>query len=511
MFSNLDLKRIQQHGISQEAALKQQNFVNQDKININIIRPAVVADGIFIFDRDTIEAILSNYSERIADKKIVKFVPASGAATRMFKDLFVVMESLSKNKKIDNFEDSVSTFFENLPKFAFFESLKESLKKDGLDIEKLLSEKKYLPILQHLLTEKGLDYGKYPKGLLPFHRYGKGVRTAFEEHLVETAYYAAENDDIARLHFTVSAEHLEAFKNHCQQVVSAYEKQFEVKYEVDFSTQNPSTDTLAFTADNQPFRDGDKKLVFRPGGHGSLIENLNNIDADIVVIKNIDNVTLDIFKYDTTIFKKLLICFLRCLEKRVFEYLDMFDAGACSQEDIAKVEVFFKKILFINLDKAYQRKSLSAKQKYLYRFLNRPMRVCGMVYREDEPGGGPFWVKDSKGEVSLQIVETSEMNLSDPKQKKILERSLFFNPVDAACFIKNHRGEPFNLPDYVDHSRYFVSEKSHEGKVLKAIENPGLWNGAMSDWITVFIAVPSSTFTPVKTVNDLLRDEHVGG
>ena len=509
MFSTLDLKQIQQHGTPQEAAMRQQNIVNQNKINVNIVRPAMPADGVFVFNKEIIDAMLSNYSERIADKKIVKFVPASGAATRMFKELFSAMEELSNDKNFTNFEDSVSTFFENLSKFAFYKPLADSLKKDDLDIEKLLSEKNYLPILQHLLTEKGLNYGKYPKGLLPFHCYGEASRTALEEHLVEAAYYASENDDIARLHFTVSAEHLEAFKNHCQQVVPAYEKQFEVKYEIGFSTQNPSTDTLAFTANNKPFRGKDKKLVFRPGGHGSLIENLNNIDADIVVIKNIDNVMLDRYKRDTTVFKKLLICFLRCLEKRVFEYLEMFDAGACSQEDITKVEVFFQKILFINLDKAYQRKSLSAKQKYLYRFLNRPMRVCGMVYREDEPGGGPFWVRNSKGEVSLQIVETSEINLADPKQERHLKRSFFFNPVDAACFIKNHRGEAFHLPDYVDHSRYFVSEKSHEGKVLKAIENPGLWNGGMSDWITVFIAVPTSTFTPVKAVNDLLRGEHV--
>jgi hypothetical protein len=358
------------------------------------------------------------------------------------------------------------------------------------------------------LTEKGLDYGKSPKGLLLFHRCFDIVRTALEEHLIEAADYACDDNKVAHLHFTVSPEHLEAFKAHCQQVVPFYEKQFKITYKIDFSTQQSSTDTLAFTTDNKPLRDKNEDLVFRPGGHGSLIENLNNIDADIVVIKNIDNVTLDIYRSDTITFKRLLVCFMRCLQNRVFEYLNMFDTQPCSEENIAKVELFLQKILFVTLEKAYFDLSLSEKQAYLYRYLNRPMRVCGVVLRENEPGGGPFWVKDENGVEALQIVETSEIDMSDPKQAEIVEKSEYFNPVDVACSTKNYRGEAFNLFDFVDYSRYFVSEKSHEGKTLKAIENPGLWNGAMSDWITVFLSVPLSTFTPVKMVNDLLRSEH---
>ena len=508
MLSTLDLTQIQQHGISKKSAQQQQSFAKQNKKKVHLVRPALIADGAFPIDKEVIHAVIKTYSDRVSDKKIVKFVPASGAATRMFKDLFIALEELSKNENFDNYPDSVSIFFKNLPEFAFFEQLKNSLKKENLDIDTLLQEKKYVPILQHLLTEKGLDYGKFSKGLLLFHRYGEHARTAFEEHLVEAANYTSKKHHVAYLHFTVLPEQIDAFKLHCQQVVPIYEKRFGITYNINFSTQSPSTDTLAFTPDNEIFRDKKGKLVFRPGGHGSLIENLNNMDADIILIRNIDNVALEKYNSDTMVYRKWLVCFLISLINRVYEYLTMFDAGQCSSEDIAKVELFLQKILFIHLKRNYFSLSLSEKQDYLYRFLNRPMRICGIVKQENEPGGGPFWVKDKKWNESLQIVETSEINLADPRQKTILEDSEFFNPVDLACCIKNHRGEVFNLQNFVDYSRYFVSEKSHEGKVLKAIENPGLWNGAMSDWITVFLAVPLSTFTPVKTVNDLLRKEH---
>jgi hypothetical protein len=508
MFSKSDLTQIQQHEISNESAKRQQNIIKKNKINTNIVRQVLIADGAFPIDNDVINAVIENFSERLAKRKIVKFVPASGAATRMFKDLFIVLGELSKNKKPKNFTDSVSIFFENLPKFAFFELLKENLKKDNLDIDKLLQEKKYLPILQHLLTEKGLDYGKSPKGLLLFHRYGKITRTALEEHLVEAAGYITENNTVAHLHFTVSPEQMDAFKSHCKKNVPMYEKLFGVTYKIDFSTQHSTTDTIAFTSDNEPFRDKNSNLVFRPGGHGSLIENLNKIDADIILIRNIDNVSLEVNNSKTMIYKKWLICFLICLINQVYEYLTMLDAPACSTEDITKVELFLQKIFFIQLEKSYLDLPLPEKQAYLHRFLNRPMRICGVVEQENEPGGGPFWVKDKKWGQSLQIVETSEINLSNKKQAVILENSNYFNPVDLACCIKNYRGEMFNLQNFIDYSRYFVSEKSHEGKTIKAIENPGLWNGAMSDWLTVFLAVPLSTFTPVKTVNDLLRKEH---
>ena len=509
MFSTRDLAQIQQHGLSQASADRQQNIVNQSGIYVNTVKPALKSDGLFAFEEQTINDMISNYSAQIAGEKIVKFVPASGAATRMFKDLFTALEMLSNNEKTDNFNNSVSVFFENLPKFAFFETLKESLASKNLDIHTLLAEKNYQSILLHLLTEQGLNYGNLPKGLLLFHRYGQNMRTALEEHLAEAADYSAGNDKVAHLHFTVSPEHITPFQSHCKEAVPKYEKLHGITYNIDFSTQHASTDTMAFTAENEPFRDKNGNLLFRPGGHGSLIENLNTIDADIVLIKNIDNVTLDKYKSDTVTYKKLLICFLLSLRNQIFEYLNIFDTQSLSVNKIKGIENFLQKMFFIPFGDEYAQLPLLEKQNYVYQLLNRPIRVCGMVKRENEPGGGPFWVKDASGNVSLQIVETSEIDTSDTKQAENLENSAFFNPVDLACSIKNHKGERFNLQHFIDHSRYFISEKSHEGKTLKAIENPGLWNGAMSDWLTVFVAVPLSTFTPVKTVNDLLREEHV--
>ncbi|MDR2407519.1 MAG: DUF4301 family protein [Bacteroidales bacterium] len=508
MFSNNDLIQILQHGITQKSADRQLNIVKQQKVNLTVVKPALKQDGLLVFNQQEINDIIANYTAQIEGEKIMKFIPSSGAATRMFKDLFIAMEHLAKNNSANELQYTVLTFFDKLPDFAFFETLKTCMANDGINIDVLLSEKNYLPILSYLLTEKGLNYGKLPKGLLLFHRYPLHVRTALEEHLVEAAGYTLEKNKIIHLHFTVSPEHIDLFKSHCQKAVPLYEKLFGVTYHIDFSTQQSSTDTIAFTVDNKPFRDKEGNLVFRPGGHGSLIENLNCIDADIVLIKNIDNVTLDKYKSDTIEYKKVLICFLLRIRKQVFTYLDMLDRKLSSLEEIKEIETFLRNTLFIYLEKEYDNLPLAQKLIYLYQILNSPIRVCGMVKREDEPGGGPFWVKDASGKLSLQIVETSEMDLSDEKQQENLEHSAFFNPVDLACSIKDYQDNPFNLADYIDHSRYFVSEKSYEGKTLKAIENPGLWNGAMSNWLTVFISVPLTTFTPVKTINDLLQKGH---
>jgi hypothetical protein len=524
MFSENDLIQIRQHGITQESAERQWNIVNQKKMNVTVVKPALKQDGLFVFNQQEVEDMITDYHKQIAKEKIIKFVPASGAATRMFKDLFLARDWLATNGKVDDLPDTALFFFDNIRKFAFFDALKTRLKEDGTDIDTLLSEKNYLPVLSCLLTEKGLNYGKLPKGLLLFHHYtlytctpmkeptytiyAQYVRTALEEHLAEVVGYVRGEDNTAHLHFTVSPEHVNLFDLHCKEVIPLYEEQFRTNYHIDFSTQHCSTDTIAFTTDNKPFRDREGNLVFRPGGHGSLIENLNHLDADIVLIKNIDNVTLDRYKTDTIIYKSLLISLLLHARKQIFDCLNMFDTRLASLEEIQKVESFLENMFFIHFEKEYYDLPLSERQMYLYRTLDRPVRVCGMVKRENEPGGGPFWVKDADGKLSLQIVETSEMNLSNAQQQEILERSAFFNPVDLVCSIKNHRGIPFNLLDYIDHSRYFISEKSYEGRTLKAIENPGLWNGAMSRWLTVFVAVPLTTFTPVKTINDLLQKGH---
>lgn len=508
MFSKSDSEQINAHGISPQSAQRQWDVVSLNTTDVELIKPALKNDGLFFFEESEAKRAISDYQRKTSEKKIIKFVPASGAATRMFKDLFEAWNHL----KIDSsypVSDSAKLFFDKLPTLAFYNLLQECMEKQGYNLAECLNKRDYGIVLKYLLTEEGLNYAHLPKGLLLFHQYESSKRTAFEEHLIEAAEYACDENKIARLHFTVSKEHEELFKKHCWEVVPYYENKFGVKYQIEFSLQHPSTDTIAFTQDNQVFRDEKGNLLFRPGGHGSLIENLNTLDADIVLIKNIDNVTLDELKTDTYIYKKLLVGFLLDLQQQVFDYLKSLDAQKSDKKMVEDIERFLQENFFIHLPELYRELSLEEKQRFLYRTLNRPIRVCGMVKQENEPGGGPFWTKAANGNLSLQIVETSEMNLSDPKQKEILNNSMFFNPVDLVCSLKNHKGEKFDLSEYIDHSRYFVSEKSHNGNVLKAIENPGLWNGAMSDWLTVFVAVPLSTFTPVKTVNDLLRKEHI--
>ena len=507
MFSQTDIEQITAHGISPQSAQRQRKVVSEQGQAMEIVKPALPNDGMFVCKQMEIDNLLANYKKNVSGKKIVKFVPASGAATRMFKDLFEAWNLLKENPK-QEISDTAKVFFAHLQEFAFFDTLAEKMETQGQNLQQAIENENYTVILEYLLTEKGLNYAELPKALLFFHKYDDKKRTALEEHLMEAADYA---DNTAYLHFTVSQEHKVFFEDLYKNVISTYEKLYGISYDIGFSTQDASTDTIAFTQDNQPFRDKNGNLLFRPGGHGSLIDNLNNIDADIVLIKNIDNVCLDDYKSDTFTYKKVLLSLLSKLQKRVFEYLKLLDKQEINANKLHEIEEFLQENFFISLPKSYQNISIKEKQDFIYQILNRPIRVCGMVKRENEPGGGPFWIQEAKGNLSLQIVETSEMNLSDSKQQQILDKSQFFNPVDLACSLKNHEGKKFELHKYIDHSRYFVSEKSHEGKVLKAIENPGLWNGAMSDWLSVFIAVPLSTFTPIKTVNDFLRKEHSRG
>jgi hypothetical protein len=510
MFSEKEWLQIQQQGIGIEAAMRQQKLVEHGKTNVEIIKPAMLGDGVFAVDKEQLQDSMAEYPTQIEGKKIVKFVPASGAATRMFQDLYAIMQTDSIDMATQTIPESVTTFFNHLSAFAFFELLKKELIKQPIPIELPVRLEDYPLVLRYLLTEQGLNYAKQAKGLLPFHRYHQHNRTAFEEHWVEAAGYACGEDRTAHVHFTVSAEHRNAFQSFSHQIHAMYEKQFGIHYHVDFSTQRAATDTIAFSLENKPVHDKDGNLVFRPGGHGSLIENLNTVDADVILIKNIDNVALDSYKSGAIDAKKLLISRLLSLQKHVFHFLAVFDNGLASQPAIAQAETFLQDHFFMSFSPTYILLSAAEKQDFLYRLLDRPLRVCGMVKRENEPGGAPFWTKDANGALSLQIVEASEIDLCLPEQRTHFENAPFFNPVDLVCSTKNHLGKPFDLTAFIDHSRYFISEKSHEGTTIKAIENPGLWNGAMSDWLTVFVAVPLSTFSPVKTVNDLLRKEHTG-
>lgn len=437
------------------------------------------------------------------DKKIVKFVPASGAASRMFKNMFEFLGA-DYNVPTTDFEKK---FFDRVHDFAFFADLDAAcVANNGKGIDALVGEGNYKAVVANLLESAGLNYGSLPKGLLKFHKYADGVRTPLEEHLVEGALYASGKSGEVNVHFTVSAEHRDLFSKLVEEKASKYAEKFGVKYNVTFSEQKPSTDTLAADMENKPFRDKGK-LLFRPGGHGALIENLNDLDADVVFIKNIDNVVPDRLKDDTVTYKKLLAGVLVTLQKQVFEYLQLLDSGHYRHDELENIIRFVQQQLHCRKSdiKDFEDADLVI---YLRKKLNRPMRVCGMVKNVGEPGGGPFLAYNPDGSVSLQILESSQIDMNDPEKKAMFEKGTHFNPVDLVCAVRDYKGNKFNLVNYVDKATGFISYKSKGGKELKALELPGLWNGSMSDWNTVFVEVPLSTFNPVKTVNDLLREQH---
>lgn len=438
------------------------------------------------------------------DKKIVKFVPASGAASRMFKNMF---EFLGADYDVPT-TDFEKKFFDHIHNFAFYNDLNAAcMDNTGKNIDALLAEHNYKAVVSNLLEAAGLNYGSLPKGLLKFHRYADGVRTPLEEHLVEGALYAAGKSGEVNVHFTVSTEHRDLFQKLVDAKVGEYAAKYGIQYHISFSEQKPSTDTIAADMDNKPFRDKDGKLLFRPGGHGALIENLNDLDADIVFIKNIDNVVPDRLKADTVTYKKLLAGVLVTLQQQAFKYLELLDSGHYRHDELEEI------IRFVQHDLRCRKSDIKNLEDadlviYLRKKLNRPMRVCGMVKNVGEPGGGPFLAYNPDGTVSLQILESSQIDMKDSEKKAMFEQGTHFNPVDLVCAVRDYKGNKFNLLNYVDKATGFISYKSKNGKDLKALELPGLWNGSMSDWNTVFVEVPLTTFNPVKTVNDLLREQH---
>jgi hypothetical protein len=505
MLTAEDKKTLDRKGITEEVFEEQLKRFKVGFPFMKVVRPAVVSDGIMKIDRDKdVSAYLSEWQDFLSKgHTIVKFVPASGAASRMFKSLFAFL-SLGKNV-IE--KDSEKSFFGNLEKFAFYNELNFHCKRnEGWDIPHLMQDEKYLSIVENLLEKKGMNYGSLPKGLLLFHKYPKRARTPFEEHLVEGALYAKNNRGEVNLHFTVSPEHIDLFKNLFASCEEEYSYQFGAKYNVSFSVQKTSTDTVAVDMDNNPFR-VNGEILFRPGGHGALIENLNAIDADVVFIKNIDNVSPDALKQPTITNKMLLAGVLVKVQKKVFEYQALLDSDKISDDNIEKMLSYAEKVLCVE---NVNNKLTTSEDKiaYLKKIYNRPLRVCGMVKNEGEPGGGPYLCQNSNGTVSAQILESSQFDMNDDAQVEIMKNSTHFNPVDLVCALKNYKGVKYNLLNFVDFNAGFISQKSKDGRDLKALELPGLWNGAMSDWNTVFVEVPIETFTPVKVVTDLLRPEH---
>lgn len=437
------------------------------------------------------------------EKTIVKFVPASGAASRMFKDLFEFLGA-DYDAPTTKFEQ---TFFESIERFAFYDDLNVACQRTTGDaISALLAAGNYKAVVAALLEEAGLNYGALPKGLLKFHRYAEGARTPLEEHLAEGALYAAGKSGKVNVHFTVSTEHRELFKVLVSEVTAEFAQRYGVDYNISFSEQKPNTDTLAADGNNQPFRE-EGKMLFRPGGHGALIENLNDLDADIIFIKNIDNVVADRLKADTVLYKKLIAGVLVSLQQQAFAYLELLDSGNYTTEQVMEILQFVQKKLFC---KNPATKNLEDAELviYLKSKLNRPMRVCGMVKNVGEPGGGPFLAYNNDGTISLQILESSQIDMKVAASKEMFEKGTHFNPVDLVCAVRDYKGHKFDLSNYVDKATGFISQKSKNGKELQALELPGLWNGAMSHWNTVFVEVSLATFNPVKTVNDLLREQH---
>ena len=512
-FNDRDLKQIKEIGLTPEKVLRQIEAFKKGFPYARLNRPCTVGDGIHVLSRSDLNRYGEHYSEAALSGRAMKFVPASGAASRMFK-AFLAVNSLyeritDKEISCEKHSDhrAVQEFVRGLGRFSFFEDLRSAMAGDDLDMKALLEKGEYKPILEYLLTVKGLGLANAPKGLIKFHSYPDHTRTPFEEHLVEGAAYTKDRNGGVRIHFTVSPEHETSVRSHIESIRPLYEKDG-VTFRVEFSSQKASTDTLAVDMDNQPFRDRNGALVFRPGGHGSLLENLRDLSGDILFIKNIDNVLPDSLKQETITYKKGLGGLLIDLQKKIFTYVEKLMSGEVDQRLLTEIIGFMKERLFIMIPDRLTRQSREEQIRFLVSRLNRPLRVCGMVKNEGEPGGGPFWVEHPDGTCSLQIVESSQVDLGSPRQKKILGSSTHFNPVDLICGIRDHRGEPFDLRRFVDPETGFISIKSKDGKEIKALEHPGLWNGAMAEWTTVFVEVPLATFSPVKTLNDLLRKEH---
>ena len=510
--SSLDFVQIYNHGIPMQNIQKQLSIFKDGIAKTILDRPATINDGILKLSSEDFEKNALFFDTNKSNLILEKFVPASGAATRMFKFLNEFLTEFeinneSVNAYINRKKDTeLSLFIIGMDKFPFFKELDSKLRSEHKDFESLDNSHKNYYFIKLLLQSDYFDFANKPKGVLPFHKYADHIATPIEEHLNECALYATVNGN-SNLHFTVSKIHQKQFEAIVNSTKDKIEKQSNTKISVDYSYQNQATDTITVDSKNNPFRDKNNELVFRPGGHGALIENLNNQDADIIFIKNIDNIIQNNVE-TVTLCKKALAGILIRLQQQVFTYLKAIDANQIHENDIAEIITFLKEELHIEMSKGFQKFTLENKILKIKTKLDRPIRVCGMVKNEGEPGGGPFWIRDTKGKLSLQIVETSQVDLSNPKQEKILAKSTHFNPVDLVCGIKNYNKTKFDLTRFIDHEAGFIVTRNTSGKVMKSYELPGLWNGAMAKWLTVFVEVPLITFNPVKTVNDLLKPAH---
>ena len=502
MLTEKDKIQLRELGIPESALLEQVNNFRNGFPFTELVKPAVIGDGLLPLDEKKASELAAFYENKAGTLNLLKFTPASGAATRMFKDLYAFLADITGDVPADSLlgkHPEAATFFDRLKDFAFYDDLKESLHDDPVS---LVKKGAYETILKQLLGQEGLAYGSLPKGLLAFHRYQDHYRTSIEEHLVEGALYARSHSGNVRVHFTLSPGHREKFEKLMQSKKQLYENKFGIRLEVAYSFQKSSTDMVAVDMNNEFLREEDGSLVFRPGGHGALLDNLDELEADLIFIKNIDNIVPDRYKDTTVLYKKALAGMLLQLKEKIDRYIGELETNPGSDK-LQEIYAFTRDELYVVAPSG-----TPVTPGYLLSILNRPIRVCGMVKNEGEPGGGPFWVKGKRGNLSLQVVESSQVDLQNPSQKSIFGSATHFNPVDLVCCTRDYRGKKFHLPDFRDPQTGFIAQKSKDGKKLKAQELPGLWNGAMAYWNTVFVEVPLLTFNPVKSVNDLLRENH---
>ncbi|MBI1816628.1 MAG: DUF4301 family protein [Deltaproteobacteria bacterium] len=515
-FTEQDLVQLARRGVKIDEARRQLELLRHPPPFIRLDRPCTAGDGIHVLSAADEQAAVRQYADACGSGRVLKFVPASGAASRMFRTLLSARdrggevrraETAARAATGDAAAQEMLAFMDGLTRFAFCEDLRRAMTRDGLDLDALDRAGWFDGILEYLLTPKGLDYAARPKGLLQFHRYGSDSRTPFEEHLVEAAAYARDRDGRCRLHFTVSPQHRSGFVQLLERIAPVYERVHNAHFEVDFSAQKDSTDTIAAEIDGRPFRTIDGQLLFRPGGHGALIQNLNDLHGDVIFIKNIDNVVPDHLKADTIHWKQVLGGYLVMMQQRIFAQRAALAADA-RKPDAFDAAMRLLKELHVSVPPTLAASGGAALRAFLIEQLDRPLRVCGMVRNTGEPGGGPFWVRDRRGQVSVQIVESAQVDPDSLEQQAIFSESTYFNPVDLVCGVRDWQGRPFDLTRCVDADAVFIARKSQDGRELKALELPGLWNGAMAQWTAIFVEVPITTFNPVKTVNDLLRSEH---
>ncbi len=503
-----DLKQIAAKGIAKEKVRSQIEIFEDGIPFVNLVNAAIVGEGISKFTIREQKSLINKFEGPKDDLALLKFVPASGAASRMFKALFNFLDAYNPSKEnlkkyFERTNDTdLQVFNAGLKDFPFYDIVQERIK--GKFSNK--DEELYL-FVKEMMSEDALNYGFYPKGLLPFHNYGDHSATPFEEHLKEASNYAKVGEE-ANLHFTISEQHIRMFTKEYGAINDRLSKETKTKFNIGYSYQKASTDTIAVDMDNNPFRNSDGSLLFRPGGHGALIENLNEEEADVIFIKNIDNVVVPNAQEELTKSKKMLAGLLLKVQEKAFKYAQILDDNKVSADAMLEIKEFLENELNVRFVDKYSSFSLGDQIEILKDKVNRPIRICGMVKNEGEPGGGPFWIRNAQDHVSLQIIESAQLDMSNEKQVDILNNSTHFNPVDLVCGVKNFKGEKFNLLNFVDHKQAFITSKTQEGRELKALELPGLWNGAMAFWNTIFVEVPLSTFNPVKTVNDLLKPTH---